>query len=59
MKYYNIYGDDADYLYLGRESKPDIKLCPHCKMVLSREELNLLGFLLIQKYYACNYRYTK
>ena len=38
MKYYNIYGDDADYLYLERESKPDIKLCPHCKMVLNRDE---------------------
>ena len=38
MKYYYIDGDDADYLYLGRESKPDIKLCPHCKMVLNRDE---------------------
>ena len=34
MKYYYIDGDDADYLYLGRESKPDIKLCPHCKWYL-------------------------
>ena len=38
MKYYNIDGDDADYLYLGRESKLDIKLCPQCKMVLNRDE---------------------
>lgn len=38
MKYYYIDGDDADYLYLGRESKLDIKLCAHCKMVLNRDE---------------------
>lgn len=38
MKYYYIDGDDADYLYLGRESSLDIKLCPHCKMVLNRDE---------------------
>lgn len=41
MKYCYIYGDSAEHLYLGRESILNIKLCPHCNMVLNREEVIL------------------
>ena len=39
MKYYNICLDDADYLYLGRNSKLHVQFCPYCEMVLNREAL--------------------
>ena len=39
MKYYNICLDDADYLYLGKNSKLHVQSCPYCEMVLNREAL--------------------
>ncbi len=48
MKYCCIYGDSADHLYLGKEAKLKIELCPQCKMVLNRWQATLQSVEIIK-----------